>query len=67
MLAVGEESGRLTEVLRQQGEHYHDESGRRLTALTRTAGYGVWVFVAALIIFAIFRLYSSYLGALGGI
>jgi type IV pilus assembly protein PilC len=67
VLAVGEESGRLTEVLKQQGEHYHDESGRRLTALTRTAGYGVWIFVAVLITWAIFRLYSSYLGALGGV
>jgi type IV pilus assembly protein PilC len=66
VLAVGEESGRLTEVLRHQGDHYHDESGRRLKTLTSAAGYGLWVLVAVLIIFTIFRLYGSYLGALGG-
>ena len=67
ILAVGEESGRLTDVLRHQGDHYHEESGRRLTALTKVAGFGVWLLVAVLIIFAIFRLYSSYLGALNGV
>jgi type IV pilus assembly protein PilC len=65
VVAVGEESGRLTEVLRHQGDHFHDESGRRLKALTRTTGFGVWLLVAIVIIWAIFRLYSSYLGALG--
>ncbi len=64
ILAVGEESGRLTEVLRHQGEHYHEESGRRLSTLTSAAGYGIWILVGCMIIWAIFRLFSSYLGAL---
>ena len=48
ILAVGEESGRLTEVLRQQAEHYHDEAGRRMTALTTALSVLVWLIVAAL-------------------
>ncbi len=67
ILAVGEESGRLTDVLRHQGDHYHEESGRRLSALTRVSGFGVWLLVGGLIVWAIFRLFSSYLGALNGI
>ena len=67
ILAVGEESGRLTDVLRRQGEHYHDEAGRRLSTLTSVASYGVWLLVGIMIIWAIFRLFSSYLGALNGI
>jgi type IV pilus assembly protein PilC len=65
VIAVGEESGRLSHVLRQQADYYHEESGRRLTILTRTGGYGIWVLVGGLIIWSIFRLYGSYLGALG--
>ena len=67
VIAVGEESGKLTDVLRHQGEHYQDESGRRLSALTRFGGFGIWALVGILIIWAIFRLYLSYFSALGGI
>jgi type IV pilus assembly protein PilC len=65
MLTVAEESGELSEVLRHQANHYHDESSRRLTALMATLGYGVWIFVGVMIIIAIFRIYSWYLGLLG--
>jgi type II secretory pathway component PulF len=34
VIAVGEESGRLSEVLQQQAEHYQEESSRRMTILT---------------------------------
>jgi type IV pilus assembly protein PilC len=61
ILAVAEESGRLTEVLREQAEYYHEEAGRRLTVLTTLASYGVWFIVGGLIIFVIFRLFGSYL------
>jgi type IV pilus assembly protein PilC len=65
MMNVAEESGTLSEVLAHQTEHYHEESGRRLAALTSTAGYALWLFVAIIIIVAIFRIYSFYLGQLG--
>ena len=65
MIAVAEESGSLDQVLAHQAEHYHEESGRRLTVLTSVAGYGVWAFVALIIIVAIFRIANWYIGLLG--
>lgn len=65
IIEVGEESGRLPEVLRQQAVHYDDEAGRRLKALAATAGYGTWTLVAIFIIIAIFRIALSYIGMLG--
>lgn len=61
ILAVGEESGRLTDVLRQQADHYHDEAGRRMTALTTALSVLVWLIVAAFIITAVFRIILAYI------
>ena len=60
ILSVAEESGRLTDVLRHQADHYHEESGRRLSILTSVAGYVVWFVVGALIVIAIFRIALTY-------
>jgi len=65
MIAVAEESGTLDQVLAHQAEHYHEESGRRLTVLTALAGYGIWLFVGLMIIVAIFRIANWYIGLLG--
>ncbi|HWG44961.1 MAG TPA: type II secretion system F family protein [Gemmataceae bacterium] len=65
MIVVAEESGTLDQVLTHQAAHYHEESGRRLAALTSLAGYGVWLFVALIIIMAIFRIANWYIGLLG--
>jgi type II secretory pathway component PulF len=65
MLAVAEESGTLDQVLAHQTEHYQDESGRRLAALTSMAGYAVYGFVGLVIIIAIFRIANWYIGLLG--
>jgi type IV pilus assembly protein PilC len=67
MLAVAEESGTLTDVLRHQGEHYHEEASRRLAFLTSVASYGVWALVGLCIIVAIFRIYLSYLNIFNSI
>lgn len=64
---VAEESGQLAEVMRHQGEHYHEEASRRLALLTALAGYAVWGLVGLFIIVAIFRLYGSYLSMLDAI
>jgi hypothetical protein len=45
-------------------EQYQDEARAALTVLTRLAGMGVWVMVAGLIIFLIFRIFSQYIGVL---
>jgi type IV pilus assembly protein PilC len=64
VIAVGEESGQITEVLRRQAVYYDEEAGRRLTILAAVAGRGIWALVAAFIIIAIFRIYSFYIGQL---
>ena len=64
MIAVAEESGTLDQVLAHQTEHYQDESGRRLAALTSVAGFVVYGFVGLVIIVAIFRIFNWYIGLL---
>jgi type IV pilus assembly protein PilC len=64
IIAVAEESGQLSEVLRQQAEYYHEEAGRQLQVLARLASFGVWLFVAVVIIVAIFRIFGGYLSML---
>jgi type IV pilus assembly protein PilC len=59
IVAVGEESGQLPEVMRHQARHYQEETERRLTFLTQAASWGVWLAVAMLIIFLIFRIVTT--------
>jgi type IV pilus assembly protein PilC len=61
VLFVGEESGRLTEVLRQEAEHYHEEADRRMKALTTAMTVVVWLIVAGFIIAFVFHIFSQYL------
>jgi type IV pilus assembly protein PilC len=65
ILAVGEETGQLPEVMRRQAAEYDDEAGRRLKALAAVAAHGIWALVAVLIIITIFRIYMSYISLLG--
>ena len=64
MVAMAEEGGRVPEILRHQAEYYHEESSRRLTALTKMATGGVWLLYAIFMIVAIFKIASIYLNAL---
>jgi type II secretory pathway component PulF len=64
VIAVGEETGDLPEVLQKQGDYYDEEAGRRLAILTAVAGWGVWLVVAVLIIWCIFRIFTTYLSIL---
>lgn len=61
---VAEESGTLSEVMKRQGDFYHEEASRRLATITAVSGHAIWAAIALFIIFAIFRLYSFYLGHL---
>lgn len=61
IVEVAEESGTISEVMKQQAAHYNDEATRHLKFLTGVAGFVVWAAVGACIIFAIFRLYSTYI------
>jgi type IV pilus assembly protein PilC len=64
ILGVAEESGRISEEMLRQSEHYADEAARQLTALTMVAGWGVWLLVAVLIIYMIFRIFLTYISML---
>lgn len=65
IVAVAEESGRLSEVMEHQTEHYEQEASRRLTVLNMMASGGVWLAVAIIMITVIFRIVTVvYLGPL---
>jgi type IV pilus assembly protein PilC len=66
MVAVGEESGRVPEVLRHQAQHYAEEAQQRMTALSRTITGAVWLAYVVFMAAAIFQIAGIYLRALGG-
>ena len=45
---------------------YQEQARAALNVLATVGGFAVWVMVAAIIIFLIFRLAMYYIGALGG-
>jgi type IV pilus assembly protein PilC len=61
IVAVAEEAGSLSEVMRHQADHYHEEAERRLARLTALAGAAVWIVVGLVLVFCIFRLYATYI------
>ena len=61
---VGEQSGRLPEAMKSLSRDYHEQAQLAIKTLTMIAGRCVWGLVAAMIIFMIFRIFSSYVGAL---
>lgn len=65
LVASSEASGRVPEMMRHQAEYYNEEASRRMKTLTMLSGMGVWACCAVFIIWAIFRLASIYLNALG--
>ena len=66
MIVSSETSGSVPEMMRHLAQQYNEETARSMTMLTRAAGGGVWLGVAAFIIWAIFRVANIYLTALGG-
>ena len=62
IIATGEESGRLPEVMKHQAKFYEEEAELKLATLSKLAGFGVWAFVALLLCIAIFRLAMSVFG-----
>jgi type IV pilus assembly protein PilC len=68
VLAVAEESGQVPEVLRGQAEHYQEETERRLGVVVKVLGFLIWLFVAAFVVWLIFRLFLNvYLAPLSGL
>jgi type IV pilus assembly protein PilC len=66
MIRMGEETGNMTEVMERLAKRYREESERRLKSAAQMTSWGIYGLVALLIIIAIFKIASIYLGALGG-
>jgi type IV pilus assembly protein PilC len=58
-VAVAEESGRLSEVMRLQAEQYEDLARRRLTTLNKALSGLIWMLIAGVIILAIYRIFTQ--------
>jgi type IV pilus assembly protein PilC len=61
---VAETSGTVPEALERLSPQFEDQARRSLRALAITAGWAVWMMVAAFIIFLIFRMILWYVGML---
>jgi len=62
-VAVAEESGRLPEMCAVQAENYDEQARRLLGTLNKLASLLIWLLVAAFVITAIFRIFTTvYLG-----
>lgn len=62
MVRVGESSGTVPETLQRLSPVLEDQARRSLHGLTMALGGLIWAFVAAIIIFFIFRLAMFYVG-----
>lgn len=63
-IAVGEATGNTAEVLDRIAGQFDDEARQGFEAAARGAGFLVWAAVAGLIVLIVFRIFSSYLGAI---
>lgn len=66
MIRMGEETGNMSEVMERLAERYREESERRLKSAAQMTSWAIYGLVALLIIIAIFKIASIYLGAIGG-
>ena len=64
MVRVGEDTGTVPEALHRLSPQFEDQARRSMTVLAAALGWGVWVAVAAFIIFLIFRVVLSYVNML---
>jgi type IV pilus assembly protein PilC len=66
MILVGEETGDMPEVMERLALRYREEAERRLRSAAQMTSYCIYGMVAVMIVIAIFKIASLYLGALGG-
>jgi type II secretory pathway component PulF len=66
VLETGEATGRLPEALDHLCEHLRERAIHTMKVLAVVAGWIIWLLIAMVIIFFIFRLFSFYLGILQG-
>ncbi|MGF1578660.1 MAG: type II secretion system F family protein [Gemmataceae bacterium] len=65
IVAVGEQSGRVPEIMAKQAAYYQEESERKLKAVAQLCAGLVWILYAAFMIAMIFRIANVYFSALG--
>ncbi len=63
-LAVGEESGKVVESMGRLARQYMEQARAAIGMLTVVAGVAVYVFVGAMIVLMIFRVFGFYVGVL---
>jgi type II secretory pathway component PulF len=66
MVLMGDETGNMSEVMERLAERYREESERRLRSAAQMTSYCIYGLVALMIILAIFKIGSLYIGMLGG-
>ena len=64
LIEVGEQSGRLPEMMAKLAEGYQDRAKAAATTLTVVSTIAVWAAVAIVLILLILRIFSVYLGVL---
>jgi type II secretory pathway component PulF len=64
VIAVGEATGNTSEVLDRLAGQLDDEARAGFEAAAKGAGFLVWATVAGLIVLIVFRIFSSYIGAI---
>jgi len=67
MIAVSEESGSMPDIFARLARNYFEKMDTALKALATAAFWLIWIFVAAVIIYVIFRIALAYTGMIGGL
>ena len=67
MIRVGETSGTVPETLQQLGPRFEERARRSLVILTSVFAWLIWLLVAAMIVFFIFRIALFYIGMLNDV
>ena len=65
-VSVGEQSGRLVESMGLLSRQYREQAEAALKVLTVMGGFGIWMLVAAILIFFIFRFALFYINTISG-
>jgi type IV pilus assembly protein PilC len=67
MAAIGEEGGRIVEIMRHQAAQYQEEAARRLNGLVSNLTTLIWLVYVGFMVVAIFSLANLYLRPLGAL
>lgn len=66
-IAVGEQTGMLSETMQRQSVEYQRRAATAVSVIAQIVGYCIWAMVAVLIIMLIFRVFSSYVGTINSL